>query len=169
MRKNLELKAFYPSVQTARGVCRRIGARPAGILRQVDTYFDAPEGRLKLREINRREFELIYYHRANVRGTRYSDFLVVPLRAAEPMKEVCARMFGVKTVVRKRRTLYLFRNARIHLDNVERLGIFIEFEVIVKRGRVQAKRLMDSLVENFSIEQKSIIGESYSDLLMRKR
>jgi adenylate cyclase class 2 len=167
MRKNLELKAQYPSLKLAESVCMRLGARRRGILRQTDTYFSAHDARLKLRQINRAHSELIYYRRKNRKGTRYSDFLVVPLTSVKPMNDVCKAIFGVKVVVKKRRSLFLYKNARIHVDSVERLGTFVEFEVIVNRGRKQAERLMSFLISEFQIERKAMIGESYCDLLLR--
>ncbi len=169
MRTNLELKARYRSATLAKSVCRRIGATPGGILRQEDTYFRVPQGRLKLREINGREVELIFYRRADSKGTRYSDFLVVPLVRAQPMKDVCKALFGISLIVQKKRSLYLFRNARIHIDSVKDLGEFIEFEVIVDRGKRQARQLMSFLISEFQIEERAVIGESYSDLLGRRR
>ncbi len=167
MKRNLELKAIYPTVKGARSVCRRIGARAAGILKQTDTYFKSSKGRVKLREINGREFELIYYRRGNRRGTRYSDYIVVPLKGSEPMKELCTRVFGVRTVVKKTRRLYLFHNARVHIDSVARLGTFLEFEVIVGQSRRQARNLMNFLVDEFKIPGLAVVGVSYSDLMMK--
>jgi predicted adenylyl cyclase CyaB len=167
MRKNLELKARYPSLKLAESVCVRLRARRQGILRQTDTYFNIHDGRLKLRQINGAHSELIYYRRKNGKGVRYSDFLVVPLKSVQPMSDVCKAIFGVKAIVRKRRLLFLYKNARIHIDSVQRLGTFVEFEVIVNRGKKQAERLMSLLISDFQIERKAMIGESYCDLLLR--
>ena len=168
MPKNLEIKASLPSIRTALATCRRIGARRAGTLLQTDTYFKVTKGRLKLREINDKKFELIYYVRANQRGSRYSDYTVVPVEQPGPTKPVCSSIFGVNVVVRKSRTLFLYRNARIHLDRVRGLGTFIEFEVLVGRGRKQAAQLMDYLVREFGISRRSGIAGSYEDLLSLK-
>ncbi len=168
MRTNLELKAHYPSAARAARLCVHCGAHPQGVLRQTDTYFRIQGGRLKLREINDREFELIYYRRKNRQGRRYSEFVVVPLKDANPMRDVCAAIFGVRVVVRKKRLLFLYRNARIHIDSVQGLGTFIEFEVIVNRGRKQAGQLMTFLISEFGIRSKEMIGGSYADMLARR-
>ncbi len=169
MRKNLELKAAYPSLKVARTVCKRLGAAHQGTLRQIDTYFNIAHGRMKLREINGTLSELIYYQRENLKGTRYSDYVIIPLKKSEPMKEVCRKILGVKVVVKKKRSLFLYQNARIHVDEVNWLGTFVEFEVIVDRGRIQARRLMSFLTAEFEIAADAIIGESYSDLILRSR
>ncbi len=168
MRTNLELKAKYRSAAAARSVSLRLGAKRKGILRQVDTYFRVRNGRLKLRQINGNQYELIYYHRKDRKGTRYSDFFVVPLNSVRPMMDVCKEIFGVLVVVRKRRDLFVYENARIHIDSVKGLGSFIEFEVIVNRGRRQAEKLMSFLITEFVIGMKDMIAGSYSDMLGRR-
>jgi predicted adenylyl cyclase CyaB len=77
-------------------------------------------------------------------------------------------LFGILAVVSKTRHLYLYKNARIHIDMVRGLGTFVEFEVLVKRGKQQARRLMRELTKVFSIAPRSTMGISYSDLLFKK-
>ncbi len=165
MPQNLEIKARVPSLVPAFAVCRRLKARRIGVLHQTDTYFAAKRGRLKLREINSKEFELIYYSRPTRTGKRFSNYVVVPLFEAQAMKSLCRSLFGVKAVVTKERTLFLHKNARIHLDKVRGLGSFIEFEVLVRRGKRQASNLMDSLIAEFGISRRQTIGGSYVDLV----
>ena len=43
-------------------------------------------------------------------------------------------MFGVSVSVRKQREVWLYQNARIHLDRVRGLGDFVEIEVVVHQG-----------------------------------
>ena len=168
MSRNLEIKASVPSLRFALAVSKRIRARRAGMLRQTDTYFNVTKGRLKLREVNGREFELIYYERFNRKGSRFSDYFIVPLQEPAVMRHMCSSLFGVKATVRKHRILFLYKNARIHLDRVKGLGSFIEFEVIVRKGKVQARQLMDFLVLEFGIARKSCIAGSYVDLLSNR-
>ena len=168
MPKNLELKSAYDSLSRAKRIARAMGAVHKGTLRQVDTYFNVSSGRLKLREIDREEFELIYYKRGNAKTSRYSDYRIVPLTEPRSARELFRVLFGISVVVRKKRTLFLYQNARIHVDSVQRLGTFIEFEVIVNRGKKQARALMQFLRKEFSIDQTSLVGGSYSDMLRRK-
>ena len=169
MPTNLELKAVIPSPVAAERVARRLRARRIGLLRQVDTYYRIPRARLKVREINGTRAELIYYARANSVSSRYSDYLIVKFPDAQTLKKLCSSLFAVQVVVRKRRVLYLYQNARIHIDSVRGLGSFIEFEVLVTQGKTQARKLMKRLTEAFGIRKASIVGESYSDLLERKK
>jgi predicted adenylyl cyclase CyaB len=168
MPTNLELKARYPSSFHAEGIARRLGARFQGILRQKDTYFQIPSGRLKLRETNGRNFELIAYRRPDTRSTRYSDYHIVPIPSPQALKNMFSSLFGTVAIVSKTRHLYCHKNARIHIDTVRSLGTFIEFEVVVKYGKHQARRLMQELTKAFSIQRHSVIGVSYCDLLVQQ-
>ncbi|MGB2867964.1 MAG: class IV adenylate cyclase [Bacteroidota bacterium] len=168
MPQNVELKAPVASIKEVEKIARRLRARRVGILHQTDTYYAVPHGRLKLREFREGTAELIFYTRPNKKGGRISDYSVVPLRSPAEMKQLLGRIYKVKEVVRKQRTLYLFKNARIHLDRVDGLGQFIEFEVVVSRGKKQAQKLFEFLREEFGIGQRTIAG-SYSDLMKSRR
>ena len=165
MAKNLEIKAVLLSILHGEEIAKRIGARRSGVLEQVDTYFSVPAGRLKLREINRKQYELISYTRPDGKRNRYSDYRIIQVRDLRNTKALLKALFGVRCVVRKRRTLYLYQNARIHLDVVRGLGVFLELEVVVRKGTVQAKRLMALLRKEFGISSGSLIAGSYSDML----
>jgi predicted adenylyl cyclase CyaB len=168
MRTNLELKAACPSLCAAGKIARKIGAKRIEVLRQVDTYYRVKSGRFKLREINGLQSELIYYERSNRKGSRYSKYVVVPLSSTDSVKRLFEMIFDEVAVVKKIRTLYLYRNTRIHLDRVKGLGSFIEFEVLMKRGKRQAQAMMLFLRREFGIERDSIVAGSYRDLIWKK-
>jgi predicted adenylyl cyclase CyaB len=165
MPQNLEIKCRYPSAAKARERAKALGASARGILRQTDTYFKVDSGRLKLREINGKQFELIYYRRPDSKSTRYSDYSIISLPEARSAKSLFRSHFGVTVVVRKKRTLFLYKNARIHIDTVAGLGTFVEFEVVVTKGKRQAQELMNVLLQQFGIVPSMLIGGSYSDMI----
>jgi predicted adenylyl cyclase CyaB len=169
MLRNLELKARISSQSKAVHVARCLHAKEKGILLQRDIYYNVSRGRLKLRLINNHSAELIFYHRPNRKGSRYSDYLILPVEDATRTNALCTAAFGQIGVVEKKRALYLYKNSRIHLDVVRGLGTFIEFEVLVKYGKQQARKLLEMLSHEFNIEQSSIVPGSYSDLLLNKR
>jgi predicted adenylyl cyclase CyaB len=74
-------------------------------------------------------------------------------------------MFGVSVCVRKQREVWLYQNARIHVDRVSGLGPFVEIEVVVTKGMRQAQRVMARLRATLGIEPARVIGHSYADLL----
>jgi predicted adenylyl cyclase CyaB len=69
-------------------------------------------------------------------------------------------------VVTKSRRLFTFEGARIHLDRVEDLGDFIEFEGVAADGSDPARftDLLDHLRRSFAIRDEDLLRESYSDL-----
>ncbi|MFH0992104.1 MAG: class IV adenylate cyclase [bacterium] len=169
MPSNLELKAICPSISTARLIAKNLGATFGGILQQRDTYLNGASGRIKIREFGNSVGELIYYRRPDLCGNRYSNYDVEPVAQVVKLKRMLIGAFGVKIVVLKKRELYLFENARIHLDKVQDLGNFIEFEVMNQRGEKQTEQLMKFLRTQFGISEKDIICSSYSDLLLAKK
>jgi predicted adenylyl cyclase CyaB len=168
-RQNIEVKARYPDLASAREVCQRIGARFVGVLNQIDTYFRTNDGsRQKIRQINDTHAELITYSRPNDAVARSSLYTVEPLADVQATLAALAGKLGVLCVVRKHRELFGWHNVRIHLDEVEGLGSFIEFEGVV--GAVAdenvSRERVDRLVAEFAIGPGDQIGVSYSDLLL---
>jgi len=66
----------------------------------------------------------------------------MPVPDAPAQRRLLERMLGLRACVRKRREVWLYKHARIHLDTVERLGRFIEIEVVVTDGMARARALM---------------------------
>lgn len=172
MPANLELKARLASLAAAERVAASLG-RFVAELSQVDTYFAIPadRGRLKLREIDGAESELIAYVRPDEMGFRRSDFQRVPLTppTGESLKQALTAALGVMQVVRKRRRLYLAGDVRIHLDQVEGLGDFLEFEALLgqpaeRLDERSAARRLEELAAEFGIAPADRIGVSYCDL-----
>jgi predicted adenylyl cyclase CyaB len=170
--RNIEIKARAKDLRASEAVARKLTGRSAHArLRQIDTYFRAPVGRLKLREVSgtEKKSELVFYRRENAAGPKRSDYCIAPVIDAGAMKALLTRVFGVLTVVKKKRTAYLYKNVRIHLDKVDGLGNFIEFEAVMKKGASEAegKKLVAKLMNMFSLAPRDLVGGSYSDLLLR--
>ena len=75
---------------------------------------------------------------------------------------------GYRREVRQRRNVYLGGSVRSHLDQVERLGWFIELEAIVDEScdEASARTKIDYLCEALDIQPDQLIDVSYSDLLL---
>jgi len=133
---------------------------------QTDTYFNVPEGRLKLRE-GIIENALIFYKRSDTANAKQSDVLVYhPERG---LKEVLTAALGVKIVVEKRRRIWLVNNVKIHFDKVKGLGEFVEVEAIGE-GNIPTEKLKEQcgeLVNFFAIKDRDYVAGSYSDLLIK--
>ncbi len=167
MPRNLEVKIPVTTLNDWKEKLRSLGAEFNQEVRQTDTYFAVARGRLKLREVNESGSELIYYEREETSGTRWSEYQVVPVGHAAEMKSLLSKAFGVKVVVEKRRQVYLYKQARIHLDEVGTLGEFLEFEVMeVDGSRTRCQELLDSLLERLSLRGAEKLRGSYGDLVL---
>lgn len=169
--KNLELKFKVIDFEASKRVCKQIGAGYSGVLRQKDTFFRVNGNRLKLRNINSRKFELIYYSRSDSKNARESNYEIIPLKAEAPMLSILKHSLGLRGTVIKKRALYLWQNTRIHLDEVKHLGKFMEFEIVCTSSlqTKNAPQQMKKLIEWFGVKKSQLISKSYIDLLERKR
>ncbi len=166
MKRNLELKARCRDLKQAREAAEKLGAKRQGVLVQTDTYFHARAGRLKLREIQGAATELIWYARENETATRFSRYVSVPVADAAAVLTALGNALGVRGVVRKRRTLYLLHNVRIHLDDVEQLGTFVEFEAVISTPADEgpSRERLAVLIGGMEIRDEDRIAVSYGDL-----
>jgi predicted adenylyl cyclase CyaB len=64
-------------------------------------------------------------------------------------------------------TLYLVGQTRIHIDQVEGLGDFLELEVVLREGQTEeeGKRIANTLLAEFKIDEQDLIAGAYVDLL----
>ncbi len=165
-RRNLELKARDRDPARSLQVCAQLGAEDQGTLTQRDTYFEVPRGRLKLREEPSRA-TLIAYERPDLAGNKESRYRLVEVPEPADLRSALENTLGITVVVSKSRRLFLHEGVRIHLDGVEGLGDFIEFEGVAADGEDPARftSALDSLRDAFGIRDEDLLRESYSDLL----
>jgi len=73
----------------------------------------------------------------------------------------------MRAVVRKRRNVYFFGQTRIHLDQVDGLGAFIEIEVVLDPGQdIQyGTAVAEDLMSKLGIEKEDLVAGAYVDLL----
>ncbi|XP_063703974.1 uncharacterized protein LOC134833552 [Culicoides brevitarsis] len=139
------------------------------IILQRDIFFHSKQGRLKLRYLLHKKSELIYYDRPDVGGPKLSSFHKVDLEDPETMEQMLDKSIGTKGKVQKERYLFLHEGTRIHLDNVDGLGYFLEFEAVLKPDEsVESgeKRLHD-LLQVFNIPKENLMEGAYMDELMK--
>jgi len=165
--RNLEYKARIEDPKPLIARARQLGFDLWGDLRQTDTYFDVPNGRLKLRETTSFPSELVFYQRDEGGDLRPSDYHLASVPNGVAMKAVLGGALGILTVVRKRRTLLLLDTTRMHLDNVDNLGQFIELEVPVRDGdEANAAARMEMLLRELGVRWDECIRASYADLII---
>jgi predicted adenylyl cyclase CyaB len=166
-RRNIELKSKCPDLARAGEAALRLGAREAGVLEQIDTYFHCTSGRLKLRETAGHPAELIAYARPDEPDVRASAYHLVPVAEPGPLKRALAGALGVRVVVVKRRRLLLWHNVRIHLDEVAGLGSFVEFEAVMGEGEDDATAYarVATLGDALELQPGDRISTSYGELM----
>jgi adenylate cyclase class 2 len=164
---NVEIKAKCSDAGFIRNYLLSNGAEFKGIDEQTDTYFNVPNGRLKLREGNI-ENNLIYYERTNQAGPKNSHFNLVKAVDAKGLKEILTKSVGVKVVVKKQREIYYIQNVKFHLDEVPGLGAFVEIEagnILADLDQAQLKEQCDCYLDAFGIKEDELVDVSYSDML----
>ena len=170
MPQNIEIKARSGNQEKIRTILYSMHADFRGVDHQVDTYFNVPCGRLKLREGNI-ENNLIHYFRENREGPKQADVTLFKSLPGTSLKEILTKALGILAVVDKQREIYFIENVKFHIDNVIGLGTFVEIEAIDENGTIGIKRLNQQCrqyLEIFEIPKKDLISVSYSDLLLQK-
>lgn len=165
--QNLELKLECRDPGLARAICISYGATFIGTLDQTDTYYRLPQGRLKKRECPGEPTEFIFYDRADAARPRLSSFTIYS--EAEARTRFGRHPLPVWVVVKKRRELFIVGNVRIHLDSVEGLGDFVEFEALVSGDHSAPKchAAIAALRETLAPVLGEPISAGYSDMAAR--
>ncbi|HEY3612906.1 MAG TPA: class IV adenylate cyclase [Gaiellales bacterium] len=170
-RENIELKAADADPAASERACRALGAADGGLLVQRDTYFGVDRGLLKLREdVGAGTAELIFYLRAHEDGARASSYWRAPASDPAAWRELLSAAHGVSGVVSKRRRLFLHRNVRIHLDDVEGLGCFVELESVLAvpgdESQDEARALAEAIAA-LGLAGRETIAGGYLELSRR--
>jgi len=169
--RNVEIKARLGDPEATRRLVERLAGGPGQLVEQEDTFFHVPGGRLKLRECSGADAELIYYRRPDAEGPKASEYETTAVRDTGRLRELLAAALGVAGRVVKRRVVYRVGRTRIHLDDVQDLGSFLELEVELAPeepadlGVREAKRLMRAL----EISDGALVALAYVDLLSGRR
>jgi predicted adenylyl cyclase CyaB len=168
MNRNVEIKARVDSLAPVRDRIESLHGKGPTVLRQEDTFFVCPTGRLKLRQSpDSPEAELIYYKRANLAQPKETQYIIHRTRDGESLKQAMSQSLGIQGVVRKRRELFLVGQTRVHLDEVEGLGTFVELEVVLRPDQSSAEgtAIATKLMQQLGISGNDLIDGAYIDLL----
>jgi adenylate cyclase class IV len=167
MARNIEIKARIPSIAALLPEVAALATSGPTLIRQDDTFFVCARGRLKLRVLGPRSGELIFYRRADEAGPKESFYVLTPTCEPDSLRETLSLAYGEIGRVRKQRTLFMVGRTRLHLDQVEGLGEFLELEVVLgadepaEAGAREARSIMAQL----RIEPAQLIETAYVDLL----
>lgn len=122
---------------------------------------------MKLREEPDAVAHLIAYERPDIAGQKESRYRLIEVGEPVELKNALAGVLGIAVVVCKSRRLFIFDGVRIHIDSVDGLGDFIEFEGVATDGAdpVRFAKMLDDLRGSFDISDEDLLPASYSDLL----
>jgi len=164
---NIEIKARARDVGRQRRIAAQLCDSGSDLLEQTDTFFIVQTGRLKLREFASGDSELIQYERPDRTDPSRSCYSIVPIPCPRELKEALAAALGIVGVVRKKRHVYMVGQTRIHFDEVDKLGDFIELEVVQSAGQTDedAAEIARTLIQRLEIHDDDLIDCAYVDLL----
>ena len=167
MASNIEIKARVDDFAALKARVESLSDQPLRIIPQEDTFFNTDKGRLKLRLLAPNQGYLIYYERPNQDGPKRSDYYLSKTEEPETLKNVLTLALGVRGVVRKTRHLYMVGQTRIHLDEVEGLGHFMELEVVMEAGQSEAEgqSIAENLMRRLGVREDALLEGAYMDLL----
>ncbi|HEU4406599.1 MAG TPA: class IV adenylate cyclase [Polyangiaceae bacterium] len=168
MPSNVELKARARDFARQHALARALaGGAAAERIEQLDVFFRCPQGRLKLRYLAADRGELIYYERADDAGPSLSRYVIAPTGAPSELECALTMAYGVAGRVKKTRHLYLAGQTRIHLDEVEGLGQFLELEVVLGEGQGagDGEAVATSIASALGIAPEDRVDVAYVDLL----
>jgi adenylate cyclase class IV len=168
-RRNIELKATDPDPSASLETSLALGAEDRGTIAQRDTYFEVTHGGLKLREEQPGSPHLIQFERTSEPQQRESRYLITEVSDGAALCAALAAAIGIRGIVAKRRHLLLWQSVRIHLDEVERLGTFIELEAVAPPDSDLAHeyRLIAELRQALGINDERLIALGYAAQLLR--
>lgn len=166
---NVEIKASCPDPDRIRAILNEAGSDFRGTDHQVDTYFRVPNGRLKLRQ-GTIERALIQYNRPDQPGPKNSQVVLVrDVGDGEELKLALTNSLGVLVIVDKHREIHFVENVKLHVDEVDGLGSFVEIEAIDFEGTIGEEQLREQCNEwiaRLGILPEQLLERSYSDMLM---
>jgi predicted adenylyl cyclase CyaB len=170
MPANIEIKARARDFAAIRSRAEALSDTPVQVILQEDTFFHTPGGRLKLRQLGPDRAQLVYYERPDEDGPKRSNYHIFETSDPENLKKTLSMALGVRGVVRKTRFLYLVGQTRVHLDEVEGLGQFIELEVVLRPEQTDAEgqTIAEDLMTRLGVSQDDLLKGAYMDLIESK-
>jgi predicted adenylyl cyclase CyaB len=169
--KNLELKVKVYDFRRVIRLLKSMGAADQGKFVQTDTYYYCRKGRLKVRETEGSDIELISYQRQDTENSKISDYQLMAIQPRQlvRLKMLLAISLGETIVVKKVRQVWLYKHTKIHLDQVKSLGKFIELETAMDViGLKEARTEHSYVIGALKLARLRKVRFSYSDLMIQR-
>ena len=165
--QTVEIKARCTDHARIRGLLKSRGAEFLSRETQVDTFYRVNEGRLKLRR-SKSEKYLIGYRRPDHRGPKHCLVDLYEYNDPDSLDRVLSGVLGRRLTVRKRRERWRLGPVKFHLDRVDKLGTFLEIEVLGIRGVDDLEGMRNTCelwLQLFGVRQEDLVERAYADLL----
>ena len=171
MARNVEIKARIASVESLIARVTEIADQGPIVIAQDDTFFVCPNGRLKLRAFSEIDGQLIFYKRSDQTGPKESFYVISPTLSPNTLREALTFAYGQSGRVKKQRILFMVGRTRVHLDQVEGLGHFLELEVVMTDTETteEGMAVADALMERLGIQADQLVQHAYVDLLNEQK
>ncbi len=171
MPSNVEIKAVLRGLSYLTQRAKELSGSDGTVIRQQDTFFKVPAGRLKLRDLQDGTGQLIFYERPDTEGPKLSNYSITPTKDPQGLVKVLTDALGQVGQVKKERRLYMVGQTRVHVDRVEGLGDFMELEVVMKeqQSREEGVTIATQLMLELGVKEEDLIDGAYMDLLLKKQ
>lgn len=171
MAANIEIKAVVNNYNALRESAEKLSDAPCKVIQQEDIFFNVKKGRLKLRSFDSGKGELIYYQRPDNAGPKRSEYYISAVDDSKSLRKVLELAYGIRGIVKKKRELFMSGNTRIHLDQVQGLGNFMELEVVMSPSQSDSEgwAIANHLMQMLNVIDTDLINVAYIDLLEAKQ
>ncbi|MGV2904996.1 class IV adenylate cyclase [Achromobacter sp. AGC25] len=171
MARNVEIKAQVDSLAAIEPLAAALSGQEPVFIAQDDTFFTCTHGRLKLRAFADGTGELIFYQRADDTGPKESFYVISPTDSPSTLRDALTLAYGAIGRVKKQRTVFMAGRTRLHLDNVEGLGEFLELEVVLRDGESAEAGMEEArtLMQSLGVAPTQLLSGAYLDLLADRR
>ncbi len=148
----------------------QLATEPCQALNQEDVFFRTHTGRLKLRILTDGFGELIHYERPDTSGSKQSTYQIHETSKPLELRQLLAAALGETITVKKRREVYVVGQTRIHLDEVDELGSFMELEVLLSPSQdpEEGRLIVSDLMEKLGVNESDLVPCAYADLLLNE-
>lgn len=167
MASNIEIKARVADLARTLSRASQVSGAEGCLIVQRDTFFNCMSGRLKLREFADGTGQLISYDRPDALEPTQCEYRLYPTQSPTVLRDTLMMTLECCGEVKKNRYLFISGRTRIHVDDVEGLGSFLELEVVLESGSDQSTGVQEAemLMEKLGVAENDLVRGAYIDLI----
>lgn len=161
--QDVTLKAPVPDATVVERKLQALGARLVGIDRQVDRYYQVPQGKLKWRQ-GTIENLITHYERKVVAGGEQTIVYRYDVHPDEQAIAALQQSHVEIGIIEKERSIYWIDHVKIHLDKLSSGEMFLEIEAIDRSNTVPMEVLLNQcrhIQNQLGIPDRDLIKTGY--------